>query len=106
MKEKINGNTLLKLGFKQGKWFAEALAYINSNDLSLDQMLSYLEQFRAAPMIPLDYEPKPLVINIKAENEEEQINVDRVIECMVELMKTPTVVKGSIMPDACPSGPV
>ena len=45
-------------------------------------------------------------INIKAENEMEAVNVDSVIKTMKEVMKTPTVVDGAVMPDACPAGSV
>jgi tRNA-splicing ligase RtcB len=67
-------------------------------------MLNYLEQFRMPPMIDLHTEAVPFAINIKAENELEQENVDSVIATMKELMKTPTIVGGAIMPDACPTG--
>ena len=43
-------------------------------------------------------------INIKPTNEIEESNVNRVIEIMTEIEKTPTVVDASIMPDACPTG--
>ena len=32
----ITGNELVELGFKPGKWFKEALEYINANDLTGD----------------------------------------------------------------------
>lgn len=55
-------------------------------------------------MIKLHSKPAPFTINIKAENEQETENVEAVIQTMNELMKTPTIVKGAIMPDACPTG--
>ena len=42
--------------------------------------------------------------NIQAESVEEHSNLKRVFETMDELMKTPTVLDGAIMPDACPTG--
>jgi tRNA-splicing ligase RtcB len=45
-------------------------------------------------------------INIIAENQLEEDNVRKVINSMETLMRTPTLVGGSIMPDACPAGPV
>ncbi|MFT7158783.1 MAG: tRNA-splicing ligase RtcB, partial [Parvicella sp.] len=43
-------------------------------------------------------------VNIRAENELEKINVNKVLESMDIIMKTPTVVGGAVMPDACPTG--
>lgn len=103
-KMKIDGNTLIELGFKPGKWFKEALVYINENELEYEEMLSYLEQFKSPPAIELHETAIDYAINIKAENEMEVGNVESVIATMNELMKTPTLVKGAIMPDACPTG--
>ncbi len=105
MKEfkKINGHTLINLGFIPGNWFAEAIEYINTKKLKEKEMLNYLEQFKLPPMLELQ---KDVVFykNIKAETPLEQKNVDDVLSAMTELMKTPTLIKGSIMPDACPTG--
>jgi len=105
-RKKINGNTLLSMGYKSGKWFKEALVYLNANQLSHDEMVAYLEQFKPGPVTPLHEEPIPYTVNIKAENELEAENVAAVKNTMYAVMKTPTVVGGAIMPDACPAGPV
>ena len=101
----INGNDLIELGFKPSKWFNEALQYINENQLNENNMKIYLEQFRSPDPIPLHTEPKNFVINIRPENENEINNVEKVINTMKVLMKTPTLINGAIMPDACPTGP-
>ena len=102
---KIDGKTIIELGFRPGKWFKDAIEHINTNELDEKEMLNFLEQFRLPDPIPLKSEPTSFSINIKAENELEIDNVEKVIESMNELMKTPTLVGGSIMPDACPTGP-
>ena len=102
---KIDGNTIIELGFRPGKWFKDAIEYINTNELSETEILNYLEQYRLPEPIPLKIEPAKFAINIKAENELEIDNVEKVIDSMNELMKTPTIVGGAIMPDACPTGP-
>ncbi len=102
---KITGNELIELGYRPKKWFAEALEYINENDLSQAEMEAYLEQFRAPDPIPLKEKAEDFIINIKAENEAEEDNVQKVIRTMEVLMKTPTLVSGALMPDACPTGP-
>jgi RNA-splicing ligase RtcB len=100
----INGNTLIELGFIPGKWFRTALDHINENQLEGEEMLNYLEQFKRDPVLELHAEPIPFAKNIEAENEMEEENVKSVINTMNIVMKTPTVVAGAIMPDACPTG--
>lgn len=104
--KKINGKTLIKLGYIPEKWFKEAIEYLNANDLSYEETMEYLKQFNPKPVLELKAEPAPFSINIKAENEAEEVNVKQVIDTMKELMKTPTVIDGAIMPDACPTGSV
>lgn len=104
-KSKINGHTLIDLGYKPGAWFRTAIEHINENELANEEMIDYLEQFKPAPSIELFEKPVPFSINIKAENELEQNNIDKVVETMNTIMHTPTVVSGTIMPDACPTGP-
>lgn len=103
--KKIDGKELIALGFKPSKWFGEALDYINTHDLSKEEILVFLEQFKLPDPIGLKNQPTKFEINIKAEHELEQENVSQVIASMNELMRTPTLVNGAIMPDACPTGP-
>jgi tRNA-splicing ligase RtcB len=105
MKTKVTGHTLKALGFKQGKWVKEAIEYINENRLEGDDMETYLEQFKSPDPIDLHKDAVAFSINIKSENEEEKDNVAKVVNSMQTLMKTPTLVDGAIMPDACPAGP-
>lgn len=102
---KVTGNTLIELGYRQGKWMKDAIEYINANNLNETQMADYLEQFKLPDPIDLHNTPIAFSINIKAENELEEDNVAKVINSMQTLMKTPTLVAGAIMPDACPAGP-
>ena len=99
----ITGKTIIELGFKPGKWFKEALEFANNNNLEGENLKEYLES--VCPQI-IDPFEKPLgyVKNIRAETAEEISNVQQVCATMEELMKTPTLTKGSIMPDACPTG--
>jgi RNA-splicing ligase RtcB len=103
-KHNINGNTLIDLGYTPGRWFGEALNHINEHQLAGDALIAYLEQFKPDPVIELHKEAVGFAVNIKAENELEEENVDSVIRTMQKLMKTPTVVDGAVMPDACPTG--
>ena len=102
----VSGNDIIKLGFKPSKWFKEAIVHINENNLEGDAVLSYLEQFKAPDTIPLFESPVFFHENISAESESEKINLEAVKKSMEVLMRTPTVVSGAIMPDACPAGPI
>lgn len=101
----ISGKELIELGYRPGKWFTEALEHINQNNLNEEEMQAYLEQFKSPDPLPVHTAPQEFVINIRAEHESEEDNVEKVIGTMNVLMKTPTLVKGAIMPDACPTGP-
>jgi len=103
-RQQVTGHTLIEMGYRPGKWFKEALDYINTHQLEGEALAHYLEQFKTPDPIELHKEAIPFSINIKAENELEVTNVNSVIETMEALMKTPTLVGGAIMPDACPTG--
>lgn len=105
----INGNDLINLGHKPGAWFKSAIEHINNNGLTGEAMTSYIDSIKpppAPPAIDLHSEPVKYHVNIRAENELEQLNVKQVSDSMDALMKTPTVVSGAIMPDACAAGPI
>ena len=104
MKTLINGNDLIQLGFRQGAWFKEAILFINENELEGEELMNYLEQFRLPDPIDLHSNYATFYQNIKAENELEEKNVNDVVETMKTLLLTPTLTKGAIMPDACPTG--
>ncbi len=99
----INGKSLIALGYQPGKWFAEALDYANAQALTGLDLTNYLDTLQ-----PKEVEPHtsahPYFRNIRPESEMEAENVAQVCATMDVLMKTPTVVTGAVMPDACPTG--
>ncbi len=99
----ITGQNIIDLGFKPNKWFKEVIEYANQNNLSGESLKIYIESVRPKHIEPFT-EPIPFYRNIKAENEDETENVKIVFDTMQELMKTPTLVGGAVMPDACPTG--
>jgi tRNA-splicing ligase RtcB len=99
------GKDLLDLGFKSGKWFKDALTHINAHELEGSAMLAYLDTVKPPAELPLLAAPAPFYENIRADSVVEQQNIDYVRQSMALLMRTPTVVTGAIMPDACPAGP-
>ncbi|HLT92975.1 MAG TPA: RtcB family protein [Membranihabitans sp.] len=99
----ITGKDIIELGYQPGKWFRDALLYINQYHLTGQELIDFLDSVSPKTIEPRT-ESLPFHLNIRAEDEEEKENVQRVIETMNELMKTPTLEKGAVMPDACPSG--
>ncbi|HMO19135.1 MAG TPA: RtcB family protein [Oligoflexia bacterium] len=99
----ITGQDLIKLGYKPGKWFKDAIDYANQNSLRDESLSSYLEEI-CPKVIEPHSGPISFYQNIKADTAEEKSNVESVFSAMTELMKTPTIVGGAIMPDACPTG--
>jgi tRNA-splicing ligase RtcB len=104
----ITGKDILDLGFKAGKWFKEAIAHANDNNLSGDELLAYLNLSVPVeiPMISLQENPPLFYENIIAESDVEIENFKSAKDSMNLIMKTPTVVAGAIMPDVCPAGPL
>lgn len=102
----ITGKDLIGLGYKPGKWFREAIEHINSNNLEESVIEAYLESVKPPMAIPLHDKPVTYHENISASNEVEQANLYSVRKSMEVLMRTPTIVGGAIMPDACPAGPI
>ncbi|MBC8084700.1 MAG: RtcB family protein [Hymenobacter sp.] len=101
----ITGKDLVALGLPAGKWFKEALEHINAHNLEGATLLAYLDGIKPPAVLPLLAQPVAFHENISADNPVEQDNIDYVRKSMQLLMRTPTVVAGAIMPDACPAGP-
>ena len=99
----ITGKDLIDLGYRPSKWFKDAIDYANENNLSNDSLIEYLKKVSPAIIEP-HKEPVAFFKNIKADRDEEIANVQYVLSTMEELMKTPTLVGGAVMPDACPTG--
>ena len=101
---KITGKTLIDLGYKPNKWFAKAIEHINANELSENEIKDYMKTILHPEPIEPFKTPLAYFKNIRAEHEEERSNVEQVFETMNTLMKTPTIIKGAVMSDACPTG--
>ena len=99
----ITGKDILDLGYKSGKWFKDAIDFANQNQLSGDSFKNYIETVAPKYIAP-HKQPVNFHQNIKADTEEEISNLQSVLDTMQLLMKTPTIVDGAVMPDACPTG--
>ncbi|MCG7507738.1 RtcB family protein [Mesorhizobium retamae] len=109
MVEVLSGQDLIDAGLAQGKWFGKALAAANAvleGGGSMDQAMQVAQGFAPPPVIaPHPAGSVPFHVNIEAETPEEAANVEAVSRSMTELMRTPVIKAGAIMPDACPAGP-
>ncbi len=104
----ITGKDLIELGYKPSKWFKDAIVHINMYKLEGKEMVDYIESIIPieVPMLPLNQNPINFFENIIANTDDEKENLIAVKKSMDAIMKTPTVVAGAIMPDACPAGSV
>ena len=105
-KMKVTGYTLIDLGYTPAAWFGQAIKIANEKGLMGDGLITFLDV--TAPTEVPTVEPHTISVpfhkNIKAETTVEISNVQSVFDTMNVLMKTPTVVGGVVMPDACPTG--
>jgi len=111
MTSNIDSVTLIEAGLVPGRWFGKALAEANrilaeggSRENAIATALAM--QPAAIVTLPLSDDARPYHRNIEAENELEIANLAKVDESMLELLRTPVVRAGAIMPDACPAGPL
>jgi len=104
----ITGKTLIAWGYKPGPWFAAAIAAAEQARLAgADKQAIRTVVDRLAPppiVVPRAQGALAYRLNIRAEDAAEAENVASVERHMRELMRVPTIVAGSVMPDACPSG--
>lgn len=99
----ITPKEIIARGYSSGPWIPIAVSHINTHQLTEDALAAYLES-----VAPRFIEPYPKAIpyaqNIRAESAVEKQNIADVFSAMSVLMRTPTLVAGAVMPDACPVG--
>ncbi|WP_342634004.1 RtcB family protein [Mesorhizobium waimense] len=104
----ITGKDLIQWGFKPGKWFPGAIAdaqRMEGEGRSQDEIFAYLQTLTPVEMAPRT-NALPFGIFLEPETEVERDNLGLVVEAMDALLRTPTVVSGVVMPDACPAGTI
>ena len=106
----ITGKDLIAWGYQPGKWMGEALPALNraaAEGADETVLRAIVEAHLPPPVIELQpQEGASFHRAIEAETPDEERNVAQVVETMSELMRTPTLVGGAVMPDACPAGGV
>ena len=101
----ITGKNLIALGYEPNRLFGKALEHINKYNLSEKDIHDFLKEFfKPNEVIEPFEEPVDYIINLETNNEDEINNLSAITATMDVLMRTPTVVAGVIMPDACPTG--
>ena len=107
----ITGKTLIAWGYAPGPWFAAAIAAAEKARLTgADEQAirAVVEGFAPPPAPPSvglrDPGALPYRLNIRAQDQDDAENLVSVERHMRELMRVPTLVAGSVMPDACPAG--
>lgn len=109
----IDETHLIAWGHHPGPRFPELLARAKAacaTGADLAQVQAALApELAPSPPPPLTLQAPdsvPLHVSIAAETDDEAANVSRVLETMREVLRTPTVEAGALMPDACPAGPL
>lgn len=111
MNVKITGKDLMRHGAVEGPWIPKAIEHGNAliaNGMSFDDALAATVALGPGPKMPLrDAGEHEFFMNIDAgDNELERTNVQKVRDTMREVMRTPGIKQGAVMPDACPAGPI
>lgn len=109
---KLTGKYLLSLGLAPGKVFGEVLRHFNGAEHSFtEEDVKEMYYSRAKEeedsKVTLSENPVPYDIFLdEGDSPYDKANREAVIRTMDEAMRSPFVVGGAIMPDACPAGPV
>lgn len=108
--ETLTSDVLTSWGHVPGKAFGAALregeAALAAGK-TLAEVRNLLESYKLPRAVPLaEAGEQPFQANIEADSLDEEANIKKVTEHMRELMRTPTIKAGAIMPDACPAGPL
>ncbi|NIZ14619.1 RtcB family protein [Phaeobacter sp. HF9A] len=108
----VTGEDLKDWGHRPGTQFPALLARANdmrAEGFGLVRIRQELEREKPPAPVTMDLHAPGAVAfheNIDADHPDEADNIIKVRETMTEVMQTPTIVAGAIMPDACPAGPV
>lgn len=101
---------IVEHGHEYGKWMQLVVDKVNATGMDVEQAIQQvmaLPQFSRRPLRDL---PLPFYVNLDVPSEDpggfHAVNRAKVLEVMGHIMRVPTIVKGAIMPDACPAGTI
>lgn len=107
---RFSGKDLIEAGYDPGPWFAAVLKEAADRRLSHREALGLAGEAHRIwlesrpPCLGLQ-SPIDFHVNMTAENAFEAENMAAVVSGFAELTRTPTVIAGAVMPDACQAGP-
>lgn len=104
--EKYTGKDLIELGCVEGAELGKVLRIVNATAHTCDEVMAVIKQHEPAPHLKQLNAPAPCQYNISINNDIEANNVESVRGSMDIVLRTPVVIEGAVMPDACPAGPV
>ena len=107
----MNAKDLLKTGYRPGPQIDDMLSMIAELNtrgiISRKYILKLLKREFGDPPPSFEMREKPIPHTeaIRAETKEEKANLIKVRQKMAELLRVPIIQSGTLMPDACPTGP-
>jgi len=105
-KKHYTGKDLISMGCVEGPVLGELLRQVNARAHTEEEVLALIEANKPPATLKQRTTPAPCQFNIVAENDLEANNVESVKATMDVVLRTPVVVEGAVMPDACPAGPI
>lgn len=104
-----SGKDLIAWGFTPGPWFPAAIRDANilhDAGASVGDIRAHIGSLfpKAPPEMAVRTNAIPFGQFLDTETDDEVTNLQGVITHMDALLRTPTIVAGAVMPDACPSG--
>jgi len=106
IEDEYTGKDLISMGCQPGPVVGKLLEIVNTRPHTKAEVQALIEAHAPPPVLALHDAPAPCQYNITASNELEEANIAAVKATMDVVLKTPCVVEGAVMPDACPAGPV
>ncbi len=107
----LSGNDLIEAGWRPGPQFPAMLEAARAleeekgiSDHSYILKLLERDFIKDDPMLEMRDSALPFSEAIEATNELDEKNIDAVRRYMNQLLRTPVIESGSVMPDACPAG--
>lgn len=104
---KYNGTDLIEMGIRPGPFMSEAIQIANSmyekKGMAYEEIQKALLN-RQVDIIFKREEPVQFSDFLKTSNDLEEENKEGVLNAMNEVMYSPVVTGGAILPDACPAG--
>ncbi len=103
---RYTGKELIEMGCSEGPELGAILRIVNARVHTPNEVMALIEQHKPAPVLAQRETPAPCQYNITTSNDIEANNVESVRASMDIVLRTPVVIEGAVMPDACPAGPV